>query len=277
MNLNPVFVNELRQSIFRRKPVLGAVLWAAVSLMLIWLAQFSGSVSVMVTLLPLFVLPIIVPAISAGVFAKEYEQQTWQDLTLTRLTNFQVVSGKFFASLLLSWLITLSFLPAIQMVLIMHGDFDAVLPGWWMVALAFKLLLSTALYVLIVMVCSRYSATRRTAMVWSYIALFLYALLNWVVWTMVGEMMARSEEVDAYYYYASHNYASGSYNVRPEPRIDPMGPGFMQGIHLIFCTIIGGGAMLLLWVSLSEQRGYRGGPEGESRRAWQPIATNRRG
>jgi ABC-type transport system involved in multi-copper enzyme maturation permease subunit len=264
MNLNPVFINELRQSIFRRKPLLGIALWGAVSAFLLWLSQFTGSMSQMVTLLPILILPIIVPAISAGVFAKEYEQQTWQDLYLTRLTNFQVVSGKFCASLLLSWLITLSFVPAIQLTMMQQGQYWAVVPGWWMVVLAFKLLLSAALYVLVVMVCSRYSSTRRTALVWSYISLFLYALFNWFLWTSVGEMMSRSE------------FDNVSPLVRTQVVTDPMGPGFMQGMHLIFCTVIGSGSLLLLWVSLSEQRGYKGGKDGEARRSWQPIATNRR-
>lgn len=268
MNLNPVFVNELRQSIFRRKPLIGLALWASITGFLMWLSQFTGSLTG-ATMLPLFIMPIIIPALAAGVFAKEYEQQTWQDLYLTRLTNFQVVTGKFSAALLLSYGIALSFLPAMQLSLAWQGQWWALTPGWWMLALAFKLFVSVCLYVLIVMVCSRYSATRRVALVWSYIALFLYAMINMAVWSSVGEMAARADIGSATY----NNYYGNSYSAQSQ--VDPMGPGFMQGIHFIFCTVVGGGAVLLLWVSLSEQRGYKSAEGVETRRAWQPIAQTR--
>jgi hypothetical protein len=274
MAVNPVFLNELRQSVFRRKPVQGIALWAALTGFLMWVTQFLPRTNYPISSIPAFLLPVIVPAFAAGTFAKEYEQQTWQDLTLTRLTNAQVVLGKFGASLLMVWLIVLSFIPAMMLALIAEDRAWAYLPGWWTVVLAFKLLFSASLYVLIAMVCSRYSSTRRTAMVWSYIALFLYGIVGWTIWTLVGsevEQVAREE------YYMQHpgSYIQGSITERPSYQGNPVAPGFMEGTHLIFCMVAGGGALFLLWVSLSEQRGYRGGAGEESKRAWQPVGVRR--
>ena len=42
MELNPVFVNELRQNIIRRKPVMAVAIWACITFVVIYLAQFVG-------------------------------------------------------------------------------------------------------------------------------------------------------------------------------------------------------------------------------------------
>jgi hypothetical protein len=273
MAVNPVFLNELRQSVFRRKPIQGGALWAGLTGLLMWVTQFLPTKNYPISSIPAFLLPIIVPAFAAGTFAKEYEQQTWQDLYLTRLTNAQVVLGKFCASLLMVWLIVLSFLPAIMLALVSMDKAWAYTPGWWTVVLAFKLLFSACLYVLIAMVCSRYSGNRRTAMVWSYIALFLYGMVGWLIWSLVGgeaERAARDE-----YNMQNPSYVNGRFVQPPSYQENPVAPGFMEGTHLIFCTVAGGGALFLIWVSLSEQRGYRGGAGEESKRAWQPVGAHR--
>ena len=52
-------------------------------------------------------------------------------------------------------------------------------------------------------------------------------------------------------------------------------PGFIESCHLIFCAVVGIGSFVLLWGSLSEQRGYRGSTDNSVTRGWQPIARAR--
>ncbi len=277
---NPVFVNELRQNMFRRKPLLALGLWALATIFLIWLSQFARMTRYPLAWLPVFALPIIVPPFAAGTFAKEYEQQTWQDLYLTRLTNAQVVIGKFLAALLQVGLIVISFIPAMVLMqmyesiaypsFVTYRDVSSgasalwiFLPGWWMIVLGAKLLLSASLYVLLGMTCSRYSSNRRTAMVWSYIALFLYALVGTMVWSLVGSDVVNNDSI-------SYS-ANGSVVYTGSAQGDPLAPGFMEGLHLIFCSVVGIGTFILLWVSMSEQRGYKSDGSAESNRVWQPI------
>src|SRR5579862_10068116 len=66
---NPVFVNELRQNIFRRKPLLALGLWALATIFLIWLSQFARQTRYPLAWLPVFALPLIVPPFAAGTFA----------------------------------------------------------------------------------------------------------------------------------------------------------------------------------------------------------------
>jgi ABC-type transport system involved in multi-copper enzyme maturation permease subunit len=277
--VNPVFVNELRQNMFRRKPVLGIGLWALATIFLIWLSQFASLTRYPLSWLPVFALPLIVPPFAAGTFAKEYEQQTWQDLYLTRLTNAQVVIGKFCAALLQVGIIVISFFPAMILVQLYQAIAQpaygnnllgggSTLPGWWTVVLGFKLILSASLYVLLGMTCSRYSSNRRAALVWSYVALFLYGLLGTLVWTMVGAEVARDDGYAAY-------TTNGTYIVSANQEADPLAPGFMSGLHLTFCSVVGIGTFILLWVSMSEQRGYKSGGNAESNRAWQPVRHRR--
>jgi hypothetical protein len=222
--------------------------------------------------LPSIVLPLLVPSIAAGAFAKEYEQQTWQDLTLTRLTNAQVVVGKFCAYFLQVGALLLAFVPALLMMIVNDLSFiELSLFTWmqifWIMAVyMFKLFLSACLYILLAMVCSRYSGTRRTALAWSYTALGLYAALGWLVWAAVGQLAYQNDQMAN-----ALNYGPGRPSQAP---LDLAVSGFMEGFHLIFCTVVGIGSLVLLWVSLSEQRGYKEGRKGEEMsRAWQPLAS----
>ncbi len=267
MVVNPVFVNELRQSFFRRKPLLSFNIWVCATAFLMWITQLLPA-HYPLSSFTLFALPLIVPAFAAGTFAKEYEQQTWQDLYLTRLSNFQVVIGKFGAALLLSMIMMLCFVPAMILMQINEHAYMIFKPGLWMVWLLGKLLLSASLYVLLAMTCSRYSANRRTAMVWCYIALFLYAMAGYAIWQTVGQTMDRND--------AFMNSMAGNSENRVTVGIDDMvAPGFMGGIHLLFCSVVGLGTLTLMWVSLSEQRGYKGGSGVEDKRAWQPVSRRR--
>lgn len=272
MTVNPVFINELRQSAFRRRPVLIGATWIGIAFLLL-LPAFAHMGKLPLVILPSILLPLIVPSIAAGAFAKEYEQQTWQDLYLTRLTNAQVVIGKFCAYFLQVGAMLLAFAPALLLMLINDLVFDTISLGVWMQilwstgAFIFKLFLSAILYILLAMVCSRYSSTRRTALAWSYAALGLYAAAGWLVWNCVGQLSYQNDVL-------TNALANGPNASIPT---DPLTiPGFMEGFHLIFCSVVGLGSMFLLWVSLSEQRGYKQGQKGEEQnRAWQPIAARR--
>lgn len=247
MELNPVFVKELRQAPLRRKPAMVAAVWLALTAALTAISMLAPP-GYPLWLVPMLALPMVVPALSAGSFAREYEQQTWQDLTLTRLTNSQVVLGKFFAGLSSALIVCASLLPpmlVLERLLIPQLD---LAPGLWVLSLGWKVLLSAAFCVLLTMTCSRYSSTRRQALTCSYVALGLYVLLGALIWTEVG---ASADQNAAYLRQANEN---GS-----PTRIDPAeaaAPGFMGGVHLIFCSVVGTGTIFLLWVSLSEQRGY---------------------
>jgi len=264
MTVNPVFLNELRQSFIRRKPLHALIIWAAVTAGLVWSAQFLPS-QYPLSMLVLFAVPLIVPAFAAGSFAKEYEQQTWQDLYLTRLTNLQVVLGKFGAALLLTMAAALSMAPAMVLMYFNESSSIDITPGWWIVALLFKLLLSASLYVMMAMTCSRYSPNRRTAMVWCYVALLVYATFGYLVWRTVGQEVDRNDQL------LSRDYG-GEVRAHSLSMDNLAAPGFMGGLHLLFCGVVGCGTVVLLWVSLSEQRGYRSKAGVEDKRVWQPTA-----
>lgn len=269
MAINPVFLNEIRQSAFRRRGLLLTTALIAVASFLCLLAQFEGLRNLIVYA-PVAFLPLIVPAIAAGAFAKEYEQQTWLDLYLTRLTNAQVVWGKFGAYFLQIAIGLVTFAPSL--ILMLLGDYSrklselhaetvpiglqiaAVVTGF---SFLVKLLLSATLYILLSMICSRYSPNRRTAITWSYIAMAVYSALGFLTWTLVGSLDYQNSPV--------HSDA-----------IDLTPPGFMESVHLLVCGVVGVGSLVLLWISLSEQRGYRGGAEASNTRAWQPIAREMR-
>jgi ABC-type transport system involved in multi-copper enzyme maturation permease subunit len=272
---NPVFLNELRQSPLRRRPLQAFSIWIAASFFLMWLTSVLGGqlLPILLVWLPTLILPIVVPAFAAGTFAKEYEQQTWQDLYLTLLTNYQVVLGKFWAALLQVCVILSACLPPAALALYTTSSTYSIGFLWWFesfASLAFRLTLSAALYVALAMVCSRYSGNRRAALVWSYIALFLYGGAGAMVWKVVGADVDRAFQVEV----LTGNNAAGNmaqdYEISREMAMQSANPGFMQGLHLLFCLVVGLGCVILLWVSMSEQRGYRGG-EAESNRSWQPI------
>lgn len=278
MTVNPVFINELRQCAFRKHTRIIIATWIIIALVSCFLAQFGLSAS-LVIYAPIVLLPLLVPAIAAGAFAKEYEQQTWLDLTLTCLTNAQVVYGKFLAYLLQVSVALMALIPCLLFILLSEyshrmSDLTAsTMPLEWQLAavgttvmMTAKLLLSACLYILLVMVCSRYSANRRTAIIWSYAAIALYSMLGWLTWTLVGSLAYNNELRD------QMQDSSGQFMPIELPL-----PGFMESFHLIFCGVVGVGSIVLLWVSLSEQRGYRASSVDDAvTRAWQPIANRPR-
>src|SRR5689334_5310176 len=188
--VNPVLVKDLRGNLFRRKPVL------AVALMALAILALTLGISVLPSLfglwgqqdqLPLWrfpdlLLPIIAPAFAAGAFAKEYEQRTWQDLALTRLTALEILRGKFWACLLPTFTAIIVLFPPFALVLIMNNMEWAMEPGPWMLVVLLKFVISSAFYVSVCLVCSFYSNNFRTALVVAYVALAIYGMLNYVLW-----------------------------------------------------------------------------------------------
>jgi ABC-type transport system involved in multi-copper enzyme maturation permease subunit len=265
VELNPVFINEMRQSPFRRKPALTIVLWGVAAFFLMWMAHSIEAPTSMFWI-PILALPFLVPSFAAGAFAKEYEQQTWQDLFLTNLTNFQVVMGKFWAAMLQTALPLLALVPALGLILAraltqpVQGTGGSFSPGdevvsmgydglpmiaLFMILFAVKLVFLSGLYVLIGMVCSRYSTSRRGALIWNYVVMFGFTFLGSMVWQL-----------------ASNGYNSTVVNAghMMDSRFLPV--GFMEGPHLLFCSVAGLGSCFLLWISLSEQRGYQERQQG---------------
>ncbi len=268
MELNPVFINELRQSPFRRRPAQAILVWGAVAFFLMWMAHSLDAPTPMFWI-PILALPFLVPSFAAGTFAKEYEQQTWQDLFLTNLTNFQVVMGKFWAAMLQTAFPLLALLPALGLIFaravtqqpVRNPDetlslVSTSLPAvcFFMVLFAVKLVLLSGLYVLIGMVCSRYNSNRRGALIWNYVVMFAFTFLGSMVWQL---------------YANGYNSVAVNTNRMMNGSFLPL--GFMEGPHLLFCLVAGGGSCFLLWVSLSEQRGYQERQEGTVGQGWKTV------
>lgn len=268
MELNPVFVNELRQTFFHRKPQSALKFWLAINGILLWVTQYAVELPEVTANLVATAIPLFVPALCAGAFAREYEQQTWQDLYLTRLTNRQVLVGKLSAYLLVAVGGTLSLAPALCVANAVMAagkqtpDFDlALMAGFLTEFFVQRIAVLTFLAALIValsLVCSRYCATRRAALVSSYVAVFLLTvLLYWIPIVMYPSARVPTYSLTWMEAYLTH----GS-------QFD------LISVYLAFSSTLFSGCVLLLWVSLSEQRGYRGDPDG-SRRGWQPAVPAR--
>ena len=268
MEINPVFINEMRQSPFRRRPALTTIVWGVAAFFLMWAAQAVEAPASMFWI-PILALPFLVPSFSAGTFAKEYEQQTWQDLFLTNLTNFQVVMGKFWAAMLQTALPLLTLVPALGLIFARAitqtagASAESAASGYdsmpliilFMLLFALKLVFLSGLYVLIGMVCSRYSTNRRGALIWNYVVMFAFTLLGSMVWQL---------------YANGYNSVAVNSNRMLDGSFLPL--GFMEGPHLLFCSVAGLGSCFLLWVSLSEQRGYQERLDGSAGKGWKSAA-----
>jgi ABC-type transport system involved in multi-copper enzyme maturation permease subunit len=267
MAINPVFLNELRQSAFRRRGTVIVTTLVVVSIVLVKLAEFDPLRSVVIYA-PLILLPFLVPAVASGAFAKEYEQQTWMDLYLTRLTNAQVVFGKFGAYFVQVAAALIAFMPSLLLMLLTDYSrrlsdlkFGVVPLDWQLVAVALtfaimlKLFASACFYIMLAMVCSRYSPNRSTALTSSYITIGLYTFFAFAVLSLMNQLTDMAS---------------------PMAPAERMLPGFMESVHFLFCSVAGFGSLLLVWVSMGEQRGYRNSEKEQITRAWQPAARRSR-
>ncbi len=112
MNGNPIIKREMRRLRLRR---LGSgarwalILAAATSILLCgyWIVSdlsifaSDGALSLWQTMMVIqgFLVMIVAPAITAGSFSQEREQQTWEPLTSTPMTNFEIAIGKLIGKL----------------------------------------------------------------------------------------------------------------------------------------------------------------------------------
>jgi ABC-type transport system involved in multi-copper enzyme maturation permease subunit len=172
--------------------------------------------------LPDLLLPIVVPAFTAGSFAREFEQRTWDDVRLTLLGSWEIIRGKFAACLLPSVVCIIVMFPAFAMLLLVQGVTWALDFGPWIIIVIVKFLISTFFYVALVMLCSYCCNTGRTALVASYVLLASYALANYIVWVVIAPLlydMYIGVDPDSELYRAVHwntGYETrGSFNLSP--------------------------------------------------------------
>ena len=223
---NPVLINELRQSVLRRKPLLCLGMWTALTLLTLYLGPAFVQES-QLQFLPFIVIPLVVPSFTAGLFASEYERQTWQDIFLTLITNRELLSGKFLAA----YLQTISIMSALFVGVLIHSMDEQLLSGaqgLQLAGLLWHIVYTSAFAVLLGMVCSRYATNRRHALMFCYISQFLYAMMQYaIIMTVTGTIGA---------------------------------DGLITGltVHTIFSLVVGIGSFVLLWVSLGSDRGFRG-------------------
>jgi len=189
---NPVLVNDLRKSWFRRRPVQTAALMAIIILVLtLFVGAGISSVFGFTSnthpfwRFPDLLLPVVAPAFAAGAFAKEHEQRTWQDLLLTRLSAGEIVFGKFFACLFPTIAVVIVLMPPFAMILILSSVQWAQEPGLWMVAVALRFLVLAVFYLSVGLVCSYHSTDARTSLVVGYVVLALYGIVSFFVWRTV--------------------------------------------------------------------------------------------
>lgn len=189
MAVNPVLINDLRRSLFRRKPV-HAVALVALAILVLTLGVdgvLPGTSFFMSDRLPLWrfidlLLPVVTPAFASGAFAKEYEQRTWQDILLTRLTAREILRGKFFACLLPTMVTIIVMFPPFAMLMILQNIQWAQEPGLWILVVLLKFVVSATFYVSLVLVCSYHSSNARASLVLGYVILAVYGLLNYALW-----------------------------------------------------------------------------------------------
>src|SRR5258706_7240197 len=200
MIANPVFGNELRKSLVRRKPLQCFAIWAGVMAALTYIAVSLPGVNAGIYVkFRKIMLPIIAPAFAAGAFAKEHEQRTWQDLMLTNLTTRELLFGKFFASYLPMFILLMSLSAPVLFGMMQTAEPDPqyqyyqkqylqvtsteIFPVFY--SLLLKCLLQAAFYVSVAMVCSHYCSKARTALAVSYVSLALYAMFAYAVITSI--------------------------------------------------------------------------------------------
>ncbi len=112
MNGNPIIKREIRRLRLRRlgRGAAWALILAGATLMLLcgyWfvseLTTFDdgGALSLWQTMMVIQLLLVIIvaPAIAAGAFSQEREQRTWEPLTSSTMTNFEIALGKLLGKL----------------------------------------------------------------------------------------------------------------------------------------------------------------------------------
>ena len=198
MTANPVFVNDMRRNYFRRRPIHATAIMAGMILFLtLGLPILSSIVDIIMgssmglgKSIPLFRLPelalaIIVPAFTAGSFAKEREQRTWFEVLLTPLRSGEILAGKFFAALIPTVATLIVLMPPLLMGYILSNINWGMEPGPWIFAIGLKLFINAVFYVSLVMLSSFFCSNARVSLVVAYVSLALYGMCNLFLWNFV--------------------------------------------------------------------------------------------
>ena len=197
---NPVLVNDLRRSWFRRRPVHAVALMAILILVLTLFMPLAFSMlfgwstyTAPLWRFPDVALPVIAPAFAAGSFAKEHELRTWPDILLTRLSAGQIVAGKFFSSFIPTVAMIVVLFPPFALILILSNVQWAQEPGFWMVAIALRFLVASIFYLAVSLVCSYHSSNARASLVVGYVVLALYGVISYAAWRWIIDALILPE------------------------------------------------------------------------------------
>jgi len=245
---NPVFGNELRKSLVRRKPILCFGVWAAgIALLILIASRLPQMNSELFVRFPYLLLPILAPAFAAGAFAKEKEQRTWEDLRLTSLTPGQLLVGKFLAAYLPVMLVLITLLPPVAIGFVLNRNAEVTLGNYAGIGYGFQrvdtdymspilmLVLKSALqapfYVTVALVCSHYCSKSRVALTVCYISLAVYAF---AAISMFGALDSGFASQGAWGMIANRSWTLG----------------FVETLHLLTCGIVTIGFWVLLSVGI---------------------------
>ena len=199
MTMNPVFINDMRRNWFRRRPIHATAAMAVLILILtvgmpvvaeiIKLVSggfISSASSIPLWRYPELALPVIVPAFTAGAFAREREQRTWFEILLTPLKPGEILRGKFFAALIPTLATIIVLIPPMLMGMIMSGTNWGMDAGPWMLIVGFKILANSVFYVSLVLLSSYFCSNARVSLVVSYVVLSCYGFANYFIWTVIA-------------------------------------------------------------------------------------------
>ncbi len=213
MTMNPVFINDMRRNWFRRRPIHATAAMAVLILILTVgmpvIAEivkiFTGGMRTDANSIPLWrypelALPVIVPAFTAGAFAREREQRTWFEILLTPLKPGEILRGKFFAALIPTLATIVVLIPPMLMGMIMSGTNWGMDAGPWMLIVGFKILANAVFYVSLVLLSSYFCSNARVSLVVSYVVLSCYGFANYFIWTVIAPALL------SFFYPASDGY-----------------------------------------------------------------------
>ena len=246
---NPVLINDLRRSLFRRKPI-HVTAYMAIGILVLTLIAASAidfGMTYQIRDVPLWelpelLLPIVVPAFASGSFAREHEQRTWDDLRLTVLGSWEIIFGKFGACLLPTIVTIVVMFPPFAMLLMIQGVSWSADFGPWILIVVAKFLVNAFFYISLVMMCSCFFSKGRTALVASYVLLAVYAFANYLAWMVmvpsISMLFSGSDDDSGRY---SAGYGSLGYHSASHYSLNPVD---------IACSIqaIGFGALCLIFL-----------------------------
>lgn len=117
----------------------------------------------------LFVLVLVVPAVSGGAISNEREKQTLDLLLVTKMTPSKIIKGKIYSSLFTVVCLLIVTLP-IYALLFYYGG----VPFWYILVNAFYCMLVAVVIAYIAVFASAKFKKTTTAMVFTYLSVFVY-------------------------------------------------------------------------------------------------------